>query len=194
MRKRLPRVARMRRDDNQLRRRVDKVEAAIMTGLVVAFLIAAPLLAIVSGRLADAAALREQRAERGWRQVPAVLLQSAGAGQIDLDGDWDSSWVTARWALPGHAPRTGLIAVELNAQAGQRVPVWVTPAGKLTHQPLTGAEVRDQIAFAVMLAVVSLAGVLSLAAVAVRVTANRRRMIGWTRAWESTGPRWSTLR
>ena len=194
-RQRLQRLARLLAgDDNPLRRPVDKIESAFMVGLVIAFLIAAPLLAIYAGRQADVAGLREQRAESEWRQVTAVLQQSAGAGLIGVDGAWDTSWVRASWTLPGAGTRTGLIAVGLNARGGQRVQVWVTSAGQLTHAPFTRADLLDQVAFEVFLVTTGLAAVLALGAVAIRVTANRRRMTAWTRAWATTGPRWSSRR
>ena len=70
---------------NPLRRHIDDVETAIMTGLIVLFLVAAPLLCVFTGRLADAAGLREQRAEQTWRAVPAVLEQSAAQGLAGQD-------------------------------------------------------------------------------------------------------------
>jgi hypothetical protein len=39
-----------------------------------------------------------------------------------------------------------------------------------------------------------LALLLWVAALAVRVLANRRRMAAWTKAWEAIGPRWSSFR
>ncbi len=70
MKQRLQLVARtmLGRDPNPLLRQVDRIEAAIMVGLVVAFLAAAPLVSIYAGRLADAQGLREQRTEQSWRQ------------------------------------------------------------------------------------------------------------------------------
>ena len=72
--------------------------------------------------------------------------------------------------------------------------VWVTAAGQLTHPPLIPAEVGQRTLVTAMAVPAGLAVVLLLAAGAVRVLANRRRMAGWGRAWEATGPRWSSLR
>jgi hypothetical protein len=179
-------------DHNPLRRPVDKIEAAIMTGLFVAFLVAAPLLCIFAGRVVDASFLQEQRAERNWHQVPATLLQSASAGQVDLEA-WDISWVKAQWKGPGDKKETGFVATDLNAKAGQQVWVTITQSGQLTHSKLTRADLRDEIADASLMITVALAAVLGLAALAVRAIAERRRMAGWTRAWDGVGPRWSQL-
>jgi hypothetical protein len=180
-------------EDNPLQRHVDRIESAIVACLVVAFVVAAPLLCIAAVRVAGAAAVREQRAESGWRQVPAVLLQSAGAGQVQ-DGELDTSWVSARWLAPDGAPRHGLVAVALNAERGQRMTVWVTPDGQLTRPRLTSAQVLQWEATGAILAPIGLAALLVVAGCAVRVLANRRRMAGWTRAWAAAGPRWSSLR
>lgn len=181
-------------DDNPLQRHVDRIESRIVAVFVVVFLAAAPLLAVVAIRVTGAAAAREQRAEIGWRPVTAVLQQSAAAGLVAEDGNWDTSWVTARWTMPDGTQRTGLVAVELNARARQRMTVWVTPAGRLTHPPLTNAQVLQWEVTAAILAPIGPAVLLVVAGGVVRVLANRRRMAGWTQAWGVTGPRWSSLR
>ena len=181
-------------EDNPLRRHVDRIESAIVAGLVVAFLFAAPLMCILAIHVAGAAAVREQQAERSWQPVTAVLAQSAAAGQVGVDGAVDTSWVSARWVAPDGAVRHGLVAVALNAKAGQRMTVWVTSAGQLTRPRLTRSQVLEWEAFGAILAPVGLAALLVVAGGVVRVVANRRRLAGWTRAWEATGPRWSSLR
>jgi hypothetical protein len=179
---------------NPLRRRIDDVESAILTGLVVLFLIAAPLLSIVTGRLADAAGLRDQSAERAWHPVQAVLEQSASDGLTSQDGAWGAAWVKARWDVPDGTQRTGIIGVDLNAKAGERVTIWVTGSGQVTHPPLSHDEVLDGIANAVLVTVVGVAVLLGIAAAAAKAAANRRRMAAWARAWDVIGPRWTSLR
>jgi hypothetical protein len=179
---------------NPLRRRIDDVESAILTGIVVLFLIAAPLLSIMTGRLADAAGLREQSAERAWRPVQAVLEQNASSGLASQDGAWGAAWVKARWDMPDGKQRTGIIGVDLNAKAGQRVPIWVTGSGQVTRPPLSHDEVLDGIANAVLATVVGVGVLLGLAAAVTKAAASRRRMAAWTRAWEVIGPRWTSLR
>jgi hypothetical protein len=179
---------------NPLRRRIDDVESRLITVIVVLFLIAAPLLGIITGRMADAAGLREQRAEQSWHPAQAVLLQSASAGLNGQDGGWDAAWVNARWGIPGGGSRTGVIAVELNAKAGQRVSIWVTGSGQITHPPLSHDDVLDGIGNAVLGSVAGLALLLVLAAATAKAAVNRRRMAAWGRAWAVFGPRWTSLR
>jgi len=181
-------------DDNPMRRYVDRLESIVAASLVIAFVVVAPLLTVVSVRAVASATQREQNAESTWRQVRATLTQSASAGLIGLDGQWDASWVTARWTAPDGAAFSGLLPVELNAKAGQRVMVWVTHTGDLTHAPLTSAEVIDREAVVAVSVPAGLALLFWTASRVVRALANRRRMISWTKAWEAVGPRWSSLR
>lgn len=192
------RTPRLRRilvgDDNPLRRNIDKLEAAVIVGLVVAFLVGAPLLAISAVRIVGIAGAREVAAQSSWQPRRAVLTQDAGAGMIGLDGEWDTSWVTARWTAPNGQARHGLVAVGLNARAGQTVPVWVTDTGQLTTPRLTRGAVVEREVIAAFSAPAALALVLTVMACMVRAAANRRRMASWTKAWDAVGPRWSSRR
>jgi hypothetical protein len=181
-------------DDNPLRRHVDKLESAVVVSMVVAFLVAAPLLAIFAVRIVAAAGAREVRAETSWKHVSAVLTQDAGTGLIGLDGEWDTSWVTARWTARDGTRHSGLIPVELNARAGQRVTLYAAPAGQLTPPPMTSRAVAEHEVVAAIAVPAGLALLLSITVWAARVLANRRRMAGWTKAWAAIGPRWSSLR
>jgi len=185
-------VRRLGWDRNPLRRRVDRAEAAIMTMLLAALVIAGPLLAVFAGRAADAAALREQRADRGWYQVSAVLLQSPSQAVI-TSGEMDMTWVRARWTERAGKRLTGLVATALTVRAGQRVQIWLTPAGQQTSAPLSGVDVRERAIFATGLAVIGWGAVIGLSAVAVRVLAERKRMAAWEQEWAASGPRWSHL-
>jgi len=182
------------RDGNPLRRGVDRVEAAALIVLAAAFLVATPLLTLLAVRLVGAAGSAERHAEQRWRQVPAVLEQSAAVGSAGLNGDWEMSFVTAHWIAPDGASRTGLVAVQLNALAGQHVPIWVTRSGQQTHQPLSSSNLSQRAALTAVGVPVGIAVLVTLAATAVHAVANRRRLAGWARAWEATGPSWTSLR
>lgn len=177
-------------DHNPLRRGVDRIEAATMSALLAIFLIGGPALAVVAGRLADSAGLREQRAEQSWYQRPATLLASAGM-QLGDSTDLDTAWVLARWTARDGQQRTGLVATTLDARAGERVDVWLTADGRLTHPPLSAADVRDQVTFTVLSLLMGLALVLAVTAGLLQVMFSRRRMAGWQRDWDAVGPLWS---
>lgn len=180
---------RMGWDRNPLRRRSDRVEAAVVATLLVGFLIGAPLLAIVAGRMTDANELRQQHSERGWRQVPATLLVSP-AMVADAAFGSGNAWVPARWLAPGHRTRRG--AVELDAvPAGRQVLVWTDAAGRLTSAPLTRSAIQIDVTAAVLIAPAALAVLLLAAGGLVRLMLNRRRLADWDRTWDSIGPRWT---
>jgi hypothetical protein len=192
------RLERIRRivagDDNPLRRTIDKVESAVMASLVIAFVVAAPLLGLAAAHVVSTAGAREVAAESSWRLEPAVLTQSASAGMIGLDGEWDTSWVTARWTAPDGAAQRGVVAVGLNAKAGQTVEVWLTQTGQLTGQRLSRGGLLEREILAAIGAPVALAVLLAVAAWAIKAAAGRRRMASWTKAWDVVGPRWSSRR
>lgn len=164
-----------------------------MAALVAVFILGGPLAAVAGGRMADAAGIRQQQAEQGWYQRPATLLESAGA-QIGSSEQWGIAWVHASWTLRDGQERTGLVAAELNARAGQHVEVWLTASGQLTHPPLSAADVRDQVTFVVLSVTMGLALVLAMAAGVLQLLFNRRRIAGWQRAWDAVGPLWSQRR
>jgi hypothetical protein len=176
-------------DGGPLRRAVDRTESLAMAALVVTFVVAGPVLAVFVGRAADADALRVQQAQLASEtQVRAVLLQSAA--QV-VDGYLDAAFPRAHWTAPDGQPVGGTVGTGLNARAGQPVWIWVNRAGMQEPGPLSGAEIHDQVTFSILVAVTGLAMVLGAGGVTVRVLADRRRMAGWQRDWEASGPLWS---
>jgi len=177
-------------DRNPLRRRVDRVEAAVLTGLFAVFLIGAPALMIAAARVTDSAGLRQQHAERAWQQVPATLLQTA-VTQAGPSYGWDGARASARWTAPDGQRRTGLVAVDSSAVAGQHVAVWVDAAGRITRSPLSRYDNLGNIVLATVTAPIIMAAALAIAGGCARVVVNRRRLACWDRAWHAVGPRWT---
>jgi hypothetical protein len=182
--------ARMRGpDSNLLRRPVDRAEKFTLAALLVVATLAAVGFGVLAGQKAYIAALRTERADRGARLVTATLLSSAA--ESASTASWGVAWVPARWQYPRGQIHTGQVAAELNMQAGQRLPVWVSSEGRLTSAPLTGAGVRDQVTFVVLSVLMGVAVVTAIAAACVRLLFDRRRMASWQRAWEVIGPTWT---
>ncbi|HUZ22676.1 MAG TPA: hypothetical protein VMV07_02815 [Streptosporangiaceae bacterium] len=179
-------------DRNPLRRRIDRVETVVVTALLAIFLVGAPVLMIVAARVTDSAGVRQQHAERTWRQVPATLLQTP-ANQADPSYGWDGAWVRARWSAPDGQQRTGFVAVDPAAVAGHRVQVWVDGAGRITSPPLRTYDIWGDVLLAVVTVPVVLGIALSIIAGCVRAVLNRRRLAGWDRAWYAVEPRWTRL-
>ncbi len=193
-----PTIKRIRRsrvlgwDRNPLRRRIDRVEAVMVAGLIAVFLISAPVLATAAGHWIGSASIREQHAEVASRLVPATV-QGSVQGQIP-SGPADTFWMPARWTAPDGQPRRGWIPVSLGDAEGGSTRVWVTRAGSLTGPPLRQSQVQAHIAMAEWLTALVLGLLLCVAGDAGRVLLARRRLADWNRAWREVEPRWTRQR
>jgi hypothetical protein len=177
-------------DGNTLRRRADRVESAIVAGLLVFLLLAAPAAALVTGSLADHADRAEVRTEQTWHRVTASLttrgvqqLQAAATGWVVLS-------VEAHWTAGGRE-HTGWIPVSPAARRTDTAPVWVSPAGTPTGPPGAAQTLHLAVALAALAGALLAGGLVFLAGVAARMAMNRRRMEGWEIAWRAVGPEWS---
>lgn len=171
-------------DRNPLRRRCDRVEAAILAGLVAAFVLGGSLAALAAGQWAYDSALRTEHAdEAAWHQVAAVLLTTAEA--------WSPATAQARWTAPHGVRRTAWVPAPAGAPAGTSVRVWVDAAGRPAEPPLRHSQVEGQAVMAAIAAVVALAMLLGSAGLFARHVADRRRLAAWDAQWRATGPQWS---
>jgi hypothetical protein len=177
-------------DRNPLRRRTDKIATWLMAQFLVAVLIGAPLFGIAAFTWAGRAGAAEQRAERSWREVPAVLLRSVQAPD-SFAGVFGYSWVPARWTAPNGQVRRGDIPVEVGLAAGRKVLLWVDAAGRPTDPPLTHRAVMARAATAAAVATAVLLIALSCLALIVRWLLDRRRLADWELAWAIVGPQWT---
>ena len=104
-------------DRNPLRRTIDRIEAVIASGLVVAFLAGAPLAAVVGGHAAYRSAARIAHTQQAaWHQAPAVLLATAPAALYRQD----QVNAQARWTAPDGTGRTGTVLAPPGTKAGPR--------------------------------------------------------------------------
>lgn len=178
-------------DANPLRRRTDKVAACLGAGLLVAFLAGAPLLVMATVSWAGHAGAAEQRAQRAWHEVSAVLQRSAPAPAAFASGLYGGTWVPAKWTAPDGRTRTGEIDVSTGLAKGQAIPIWVNPAGLPTGPPLTHRAVVARTVVAAVIAPIVLAVVLGFLSGMGRWVIDRRRLAGWDAAWASVGPHWT---
>src|SRR5271165_920543 len=195
-----PMIQRIRRsrmlgwDHNPMRRGIDRVEAAMIAGLIVVLLIAAPILAAMAGHWTRAAGIREQHAEATWRQVSVTVQHGAPAQQDGSPGAAGTLLRLARWTAPDGRVRQGWVPVSPGTAAGSSAEVWVSPSGSLTGQPLRRSQVQWRSALAAVLTVCVLALLLSLAGCAGRHLLGRRRLADWDRAWRAVEPQWTRQR
>jgi hypothetical protein len=178
-------------DNNPLRRRTDRIAACLGAGLLTAFLVGAPLLSMAAVGWAGHVGAVEQRAQRTWQRVSAVLLRSAPVPAMFAGGLYSGTWVPAKWTAPDGLVRTGEIDVASGVAKGEKLAIWVDPAGVPTGPPLTGQAMVARTVLAAAVAPIVLGIVLAFLAGVGRWVFDRRRLAGWDAAWASVGPHWT---
>jgi len=163
----------------------------MVAGLIMVFLIAAPVLVAAAGHWTSTAGTRQQRAEMTWRQVPAIVQRSTPAQRDVAPGPAGTVWKPARWTAPDGLPRSGWIPVSPGAVAGSRVHVWVNRSGSPTGRPLRRAQLQGRIAMVGVLTATVLGIMLCVAAGAGRFLFARHRLAAWDKAWREVGPQWT---
>lgn len=177
---------------NPLRRRSDRVEAAVLA-LVLLALAAALLAGALVGVRVMAAGMRQARHDQATeRQVTAVLRTDA---QDDYSGAANGAApatapARASWSSGGTS-HEGSVWVAAGLTRGTRVRVWVDGQGRATGDPATRSQaVCDAVAAG--LAVPTGSGaVLVVLWWLVRLRLDRARRAAWTRDWDRVGPLWS---
>lgn len=174
---------------NSLRRRTDRIAAFATVGLLVVFLVAAPIVAVFAGHWAYRWSMSQQQDQRSWREVTAVLRQKAPVepGSYGASG----SWAVARWTPPGGHARDGVISVPAGTPAGSRVRIWLDSSGRWAGPPLGRHMVVVRVVMAVTGTTLVLATVLAAIAFAGQWLLDRRRMAGWEADWNCVGPQWT---
>jgi hypothetical protein len=172
---------------NPLRRTLDRVEAAVVGGLVIAFLAGAPTAALAAGHIASSISSRTAHAEQAaWHRVPARLLLAATPA-----AGYHYDQVPAWWASPDGAWHVDFVSAPSGTSAGGTVMVWVDAAGRLTGPPLQPRQIWVRTILAAALAPVVLGFILVCVGwVAYRVL-DRRRLAAWAAEWRATGPQWT---
>jgi len=182
------------RDDNPLRRRTDLIEAWLVPVAIVVFLALCPLLLSVTGSWMRAATASELRAQVGWHQVKAVLVQPVpGPQQANRGMNSWITWAPARWTEAGVQHTADVPAVS-GSRAGSAVTVWLDKTGKVRTPPLTPGQAGSRVLEARLIGLAVLAVLLAIMIIFVRRILDRRRLGEWESAWHSVGPTWSRHR
>lgn len=181
-------------DRNPLRRRADRAEALARVCLLAALLAGVPGVTVWASQAMYASGMRAVRVqETAWHRVPAVVVRVTAPAP--------SAWpylqypiVLARWPAPSGGTRTGEIAGTAGARPGSTTSVWTDQDGRLTHPPLTRAQVTgDVVRAAVAIATIMIAFLLTVGGV-ISLLLDRRRLSRWESEWSAVEPVWTGRR
>ncbi|WP_182905526.1 hypothetical protein [Microbispora sp. H13382] len=182
-------LRRYRPDGNPLRRRSDRIEAALVVAALAVVLLAAWPASLIARTVYDGG-VRAERMGLGARQlVEATLIQDASAVAVDGRGMLGASPV--RWTLPGGEVREGMVPVALLLRDGPaNARLWVDAEGRPAVAPPQRAETVTR-AWLAAFGVVSAAAVLAWAGFVLgRHRLDRRRYREWEAAWAAADRRW----
>lgn len=178
---------------NPLRRRTDRIEAAIRLATMVLLLVAVPIAVIAVGRQADHVALRQAHAQQAAEhQVTAVLLQRAQAiGVPDPYTSIQMTYVLARWQPPGQPPRSGQVLAPPGAPAGSTVTIWIAGSGAAASPPPGHRDIAGDVTIAAAVTGLVTSLLLLGSNALARRALDRRRLKALDAEWRVTGPQWS---
>jgi hypothetical protein len=180
-------------DRNPLRRRTDRIEAAIRMATLIFLLTVVPVATFAVGRQVDHIELDRVHAMRmADHQVTAVLLQQAPlTGVPDPYSSIQMTWTLARWQPPGQRVRSGQVLVPTGSRAGSTVTIWIGTSGAVTSPPPDSRAIAGDVCVgAVATCLVAIALVLGSSTLARRAL-DRRRLRAWDTEWRATGPLWT---
>ena len=192
--RRLARLARwLGFDRNPLRRRTDRIEAALRLVMMIMLVAAVPAAAVLAGQQADHLALNQAHTQQAKDHlVKAVLLQQAPAtGVPNPYTSVQTAWVPARWQPPGLPPRTGQVLAPAGARAGTTVRTWIDASGAVTNPPFDHRDIVGEVCIAVVATCLGSWLVLLASSALARRALDRRRLNAWDAEWRASGPRWS---
>jgi hypothetical protein len=176
---------------NELRRRSDRVEGAVVLLLLAAF-----LCAIAGAVLLGEHIYHAQRTAAARLHPSVAVLTQSGPYNAGLTG---AGQAAARWRTPDGRQQSGMLntlttPAITDAPAGARIQIWLTPSGQPAAQPPDAVEV---VFTAIVIGVCAACGagtVLIGCYGLARLLIDRRRLAAWESAWALTGPRWTPRR
>ncbi|MGH3276336.1 MAG: Rv1733c family protein [Streptosporangiaceae bacterium] len=179
------------RRDRALRRRTDRIESALLTGLIALFLLAGPFAGIMTGRWADHVALRQMRADRSLHQVRATLLERGPQRLETARAGWTALSAPVRWTSAGRV-HSGWVPVIFGIQPSQTLRIWVNGAGSPAGPPMGRANLQLRVALTIAGSTLGLMIALSAIGLSGHWLLDRRRLAEWDRAWAAVEPTWSS--
>jgi hypothetical protein len=177
---------------NPVRRGTDRAEAWTRIGLLIVFLMAAPVTSIALAHWTESSMVSQAHAQAAAKHlVPARLLETAPLGSRYPETAGNFSWVRVRWTGPDGSPRTGQVDVPDGARKGSIVKIWTDASGHLVLAPIGRTQIISRVITVTALAPLAVALVLLTLAGATHRLLDRRRMAAWEADWNAVEPQWS---
>lgn len=174
---------------NPLRRRSDRCQSWLGTGLLLLLILALPTIPTLVAQDVYASQMRTLHAQSAQRhRITAVVTADAQGSSTAGDSLQRAS---VRWTDATGAARTGTADVPAGSAKGDTVSVWVDRGGKPAKPPMRHDEALSAGWFAACMTAAGLVLAYCGAHAALVGTLNRRRYIRWEAEWESVEPRWS---
>jgi hypothetical protein len=183
------RMARLYLRPNELRRGSERVEAAVLAGLMVAFVAAI----VVAVFLAAHVYRSEQAADAGLRPAAAVLSPRGLLTEAPILHE-ATAWAT--WRLSDGAERSGILTSDVvpgiyGKPPGASVRLWVDRSGVPEPPPQGRDGMFIGATIAGLAVVAAAAAVLACGYRLCQRGLDRHRLANWSSAWAITGPLWT---
>lgn len=182
---------------NPLRRRVDRIAAAVTVLLLLGGLAAIPAAVVTGAALHGDLSAKASRAAATSRQVVGTLLTPSRAnvlvsqdyGRAQLD-----SSATVRWPTEAGG-RSATVPVPENSDAGDRIRLWTDAEGHRVSAPASSGDVVFSAVFGGVLVLFIVQLVCVALIVVTQHLARLQGQRGWERQWSflQGGGRWSQL-
>ncbi|ETK32735.1 Rv1733c family protein [Microbispora sp. ATCC PTA-5024] len=176
-------------DRNPLRRRCDRVEAAVRLSAVLGVL-AAVVLGIMLGLREYGLGLKEEARQAQTRHpVNATLVEDVTTPRLSAAGA-AVGHAQARWTAPDGTVRAGTIDASPSKHAGDVVAIWTDPHGTVTPRP-QDRETTVVAALTVGTGVpLAASAFLAMVVLSTRAVNQRRARRVWEAQWTVVEPMW----
>jgi hypothetical protein len=178
---------------NDMMRRTDWVQAALLVAVFAAAIVLLPI-ALAAGSETYASrsqVVQEQRQTR--HPATATLMQDAPPVTYGTHGEVVTKFadVPARWTAPDGSERTGKVTAKQGTKSGEPVRIWLDEAANPVAEPLKHADAAVAgIVTAMSIWGSVVVGLFVLYRLA-RFGLNRYRSAAWEREWARVEPDWT---
>jgi hypothetical protein len=178
---------------NELLRRTDWLQAALLVAAITAALVLLPIALAVGSETYTNQTQAGERQRQARQPATATLVKDAppvavGTRGAAVPGVAD---VLARWTLPDGTERTGDVLAGGGTKAGSPVRIWLDDKGNPAAEPISHEEAAMAgVAIAMGLWVCATAGLCVLYLLA-RFGLNRCRSAAWEREWARVAADWT---